>query len=435
MKDYPSQVKEKLLSLIDEVSKMRSLFVKNPDKDFTRQRKLPFETIIKFLIEMGGNSIYKELLESQGYDANTATTSAFIQQRDKILPAAFEFLLHEFTLSHANIKKYKGYRLLAVDGSDMQIPKNPDDLDTYCHNQHEDKICNLIHLDALYDLYNGLYLDCIVTPNKLKNEYKAFVNMVDRSRINDKAIVIGDRGYESYNNLAHIEKKGWHYLIRIKDAKSTGILSGLNLPTDDEFDTTVHRILTRKQTNEIKDRPDAYKILTNKTTFDFLDLHTNKFYPMTFRVVRFKISDASYATVITSLTDCHADEIKALYQLRWGIETSFRELKYTVGLINFHAKKVEFIVQEIFARIIMYNFVEMIASYVVISHSDTHYIYQVNFTVAVHACRHFLRLCHALPPPDIESLIRKNTVPFRPERKAVRHLRNKSVVSFVYRVA
>ena len=375
------------------------MFVKNPDKDFTRQRKLPFETIIKFLIEMGGNSIYKELLESQGYDANTATTSAFIQQRDKILPVAFEFLLHEFALSHANIKKYKGYHLLAVDGSDMQIPKNPDDLDTYCHNQYEDKICKLLHLD---DLYNGLYLDCIVTLNKLKNKYKAFVNMVDRSRINDKAIVIGDRGYESYNNLAHIEKKGWNYLIRIKNAKSTGILSGLNLPMDDEFDTTVYRMLTRKQANEVKARPDAYKILTNKTTFDFLDLHTNKFYPMTFRVVRFKVSDASYVTVITILTDFHADEIKALYQLRWGIETSFRELKYTVGLINFHAKKVEFIVQEIFAQIIMYNFVEMIASYVVISYNDTHYIYQVNFTVAVHACGHFLRLCHALPPPDIE---------------------------------
>ena len=144
MKDYPGQIKERLLSLIDEVSQMRSLFVKNPDKDFTRHRKLPFDTIIKFLIEMGGNSIYKELLESQGYNANTATTSAFIQQRDKILPTAFEFLFHEFTRTHTNIKKYKGYRLLAIDGSDMQISKNPDDLHTYCHNQHEDKVCNLL---------------------------------------------------------------------------------------------------------------------------------------------------------------------------------------------------------------------------------------------------------------------------------------------------
>ena len=33
---------------------------------------------------------------------------------------------------------------------------------------------------------------------------------------------------------------------------------------------------------------------------------------------------------------------------RWGIERSFRKLKYTIGLTNFHAKKVEYILQEIF---------------------------------------------------------------------------------------
>lgn len=32
------------------------------------------------------------------------------------------------------------------------------------------------------------------------------------------------------------------------------------------------------------------------------------------------------------------------------------ELKYTIGLTNFHAKKVEYIHQEIFARLIIYNF-------------------------------------------------------------------------------
>lgn len=73
------------------------LHVKNPGKDFTHDRKFPFETVVKLLTSMGGNSNYKELLESQGYDVTTATSSAFAQQRDKILPYAFEFLLHEFT--------------------------------------------------------------------------------------------------------------------------------------------------------------------------------------------------------------------------------------------------------------------------------------------------------------------------------------------------
>gem|GEM_PF-2670165 len=48
--------------------------------------------------------------------------------------------------------------------------------------------------------------------------------MVDRSPIKGKTIVISDRGYESYNNFAHIERKGWNYVIRVKDVNSSGIL-------------------------------------------------------------------------------------------------------------------------------------------------------------------------------------------------------------------
>lgn len=36
-------------------------------------------------------------------------------------------------------------------------------------------------------------------------------------------ILIADRGYEVYNNMAHIEQKGWKYLIRVKNKQ--GILS------------------------------------------------------------------------------------------------------------------------------------------------------------------------------------------------------------------
>lgn len=50
------------------------------------------------------------------------------------------------------------------------------------------------------------------------NEHKALVNMIDRSDISDKVIVIADRGYESFNNIAHFQKKGWHYIIRSKES-------------------------------------------------------------------------------------------------------------------------------------------------------------------------------------------------------------------------
>ena len=437
MNDYPSAIKERLSSLIRDLAASPALFVKKPSTDFTRNRKLPFETMLRLLISMGGNSLTKELLEAQSYSVNAATTSAFIQQRDKILPCVFEFLLHEFTGSHTNRKTYRGYTLLASDGSDLHTPTNPDDLDSFCQSNPNAKGYNLFHLNALYDLRNRLYVDALLQPCGQENEHKALADMVQRSRIKGKVILMADRGYESYNNFAHIERKGWRYLIRVKDLDSNGILSGLNLPKSGEFDLSVHRILTRKQTKEVKENPGLYRFLANSTTFDFLDLHTNKFYPMSFRVVRFKITDDSYETVITNLNSSYfsAENLKELYNMRWGIETSFRQLKYAVGLTSFHSKKREHIAQEVFARLIMYNFSEMITSHVVISTAETKHTYQVNFSAAIHICRHFLRCLGNAPPPDVEALIRKNILPIRPGRQNKRNIRYRTAVSFLYRVA
>ena len=437
MNGYPLALKETLESLISKMAESLELFVETPGIDFTRDRKLPFEDVVQLLISMGGNSIYKELLEAYGFNVNTATTSAFVQQRAKILPSAFEFLLHEFTESHPSLETYRGYRLLANDGSDLLIATNPDDPETFCQNNPGEKGYNLIHLNAMYDLCNRLYADAIIQPNICKNESKALVDMVGRSRISGDVIVIGDRGYESYNNFAHIERKGWHYLIRVKDLCSSGILSGLDLPSTDEFDVIINRVLTRKQTNEVKSNPHIYRYLNSKSTFDFLDLRTNLFYPISFRVVRLKITDDTYETLITNLpqSEFTPQELKILYKMRWGIETSFRELKYAVGLTNFHAKKRGYIEQEVFARVIMYNFAEMITTHVIISQSDTAYMYQVNFTVAIFICKRLLRLVDNDPPPDAEALIRKNILPVRPERSFVRNIRSKTAVSFLYRVA
>ena len=290
----------------------------------------------------------------------------------------------------------------------------------------------------MYDLCNKLYVDALVQPSRRMNENKALVEMIERSTIEGNVIVVADRGFESYNNFAHIENKGWNYLIRVKNSNSNGILSTLRLPIEEEFDVSIQRTLTRKQTREIIAHPDIYKFLPNNVNFDFFDFKANMFYPISFRVVCFKIADDSYETVITNLnqSDFPPDELREIYRKRWGIETSFRELKYAVGLTCFHAKKQEYIIQEIFARIIMYNFALMITSRVIISQTDTKHIYQVNFTVAIHICRNFLRLWNNnIPPPDIEAMLRKNILPVRTGRKSECKIRRKKAVSFVYRVA
>jgi hypothetical protein len=437
MEIYPNIVKSKLNTLIAGMSANPAPYVKQPGIDFTRERKLPFEAVMQTLISMGGNSIYKELLSSRGYDPNTATTSAFVQARDKLLPSALEHLLHEFTRSYSKTRTYRGYRLLACDGSDLNIPTNPDDTDTYYPGVNDGKGYNLLHLNALYDLCNRLYVDTVIQPSMKENEKRALTDMVDRSIIDEKAIIIADRSYESYNIFAHIEQREWNYLIRVKDIDSNGILSGLKLPAEEEFDVVTHRILTRRQTNHIKANPDIYRFMPHNATFDFLPLRSSDVCPISFRVVRMKISEGCFQTVITNLDreNFPPGEIKELYRKRWGIETSFRDLKYAAGLVNLHSKKREYIVQEVYARIIMYNFAEMITSHVIISKHDTKHAYKVNFSVALHVCKSFLRSLDNIPPPDVEAIIRKNILPVRPGRSAKRIFRPNAIVSFIYRVA
>jgi hypothetical protein len=436
---FPELVKQTLFSIIDNMSNSIELFVKHPGIDFTRNRKLPFDTVMKLLISFGGNSIYKELLDSLGFNVNTVTTSGFIQQRDKILPYAFEFLFHEFTKTINEIVKYRNYRLLAIDGTDLNIARNPNCPDTFINSKNDEDGFNALHLNVFYDLYNKLYVDALIQPRKQFNEYKALVDMVDRSNIEGNVIVLGDRGFESFNNFAHIQNKGWKFLIRIKDFGSTGIIYSFRnfLPSSGEFDVSINRLLTKTKSKEVLDNPDLYKFLSNHIVFDFLDNNDNNFYPFNCRIVRFKITDNSYETVITNLSesDFPADELKQIYNLRWGIESSIRDLKYSVALTSFHAKKQEYIIQEIFAKIIMYNFAFMITSHVVISQNDTEHIYQVNFKVAILVCRNFLRFQNSPLPQDVEAIIMKNILPVRPGRKYKRKTIRRKEITFFYRVA
>ena len=68
-----------------------------------------------------------------------------IQQREKVLPSALEDLFHLFTAKSRCVERYRGYRLLAVDGSDLRMPANADDSVSYFKNNAEDaKGYNLI---------------------------------------------------------------------------------------------------------------------------------------------------------------------------------------------------------------------------------------------------------------------------------------------------
>ena len=442
MKSQVIAVSTLLKTVIRDLERNKDRFIQSPGKDFSRQRKLNFTSVVSVLLSMSGGSTSDSLLDYFKFDPATATTSAFVQQRSKLKPEAMEYLLQRFAQEAPALKTVFGYRLLAIDGSDLQIFANPTDKMSYYPGTNGQKPYSLLHLNALFDLENRIYTDALVQKSRQLNEHKALAELVDRSRIKN-AILIADRGYEGYNNLAHLQEKGWKYLIRIKDGQN-GIACGFDLPEKDEFDVSFDLQLTYRQTRDVQalcaGDHNRYRWISHSVHFDYLQPKSRKhdpivFYPLSFRIIRFQLTPSSFETVITNL---NADtfppaQIKLLYARRWGIETSFRQLKYTVGLVHFHAKKADHIFQEIFAALIMYNFTELITLSVVIQKRNTKYSYSVNFSAAVHICRNFF--LGNVSPPHLEALLSRLLLPIRPGRSNSRNLVVRPSFSFLYRVA
>lgn len=432
---YSKQIKSILENIIDEMSTHPELFAKNPGKDFTRDRKLSFNKLIHLLLGMRGNSINKELYDYFKNIDELMTSSAFVQQRNKLLGFAMEYLLHEFNSQCNDTKTYNNYHLYAIDGSDINIVYNPYDEETYI-KQGNLKGFNQLHLNALYDVMNKTYLDAYVQTAHKANEIDAACNLIDRVSFKDKSIIVADRGYGSLNLIQHmINKDNLDFVIRAKH--KNWIKEVETLPME-ELDTKISFTIINDQTNASKKLCQKYKgtgkikNLSNKR-WDFVSPCF-----MTLRIVRFKISEDTYETLVTSLDENEfpLSKMKELYHLRWGIETSFRELKYAIGLVNFHSKNVEYITQEIFARLIMYNFCERITNNIVIKQDNNRkWTYQVNYTMGIHICIDYFRHHSNEPPPDVDNLITKYILPIREGRQDKRKISFKSAVFFLYRVA
>jgi hypothetical protein len=379
-----------------------------------------------------------ELLKYFEYDSDAATAPAFIQQRGKLLPETFQYLLREFN-SQFSFELYKGkYQLLACDGSEFNIARNQEDADTFHPpNGKSKKGFNMIHATALYDIMSKRYLDCEIQPGRKKDEYRAACNLIDRYAHGGSPIFIGNRGFASYNVFAHAIEKGMFFIIRAKDLNTRRMLDVAQLPPrmDDYADLILTRTSIKSKRKQNPELTTRYRYICPDVGFDFIELKSADEYPISLRLVRFEVTDGIYENIVTNLppSEFTPDDIKELYWMRWNIETSFRDLKHTIGAANFHSKKVEFIRMEIWARMIMFNFCAIVTAHVVIAQKDAKHIYQVNFSMAVKICRFLIRLPCSEKPPDVEGLIGKHVLPVRPGRNYARQHRFQLPVSFTYR--
>lgn len=246
---FPETVKTTLWDIIDEMSLSLSSFVKNPDKDFLRRRKLDFQKMMRLIISMESGSLNHELLKFFEYDSSLPTGSAFYQQRSKLSISAFRHLLKEFNLKFPFERFREKYYLIACDGFEFNIARNAKDPDTFHEPNGKSKSgFNMVHTISLYELFSKRYLDLEIQSGRLKNEFQAICNLIDRYAYAGCPIFIADRGFSSYNVFAHAIENNVDFIIRAKDLNVQRFLGLNSLP--DKLDTTVELILTRTQSKK-----------------------------------------------------------------------------------------------------------------------------------------------------------------------------------------
>lgn len=388
------------------------------------QGKLSFYDTMRLIIGMGKGTTNDEIMDYFDMVPDLIPSqSAFNQRRSQISLSAFEYLFSEFSSSFpATTNKFKDHCMLACDGCHVVYTANSEIIEDYNKPRLIDyKGYNHMHLNGFVDVISKAFLD----------------------------IVIADRGYESYDLLFHCELKNLNYVFRVKaPSSSKSLLSyyAAELPDDlEEFDVTMKRYFTDKATKVMKDQSDVYRYINpSKNTphfYELLDRDRRHLYFMQFRVVKIKTAENTYEYLITNLPHSFTmDDIKECYRWRWGIEISFRYLKHANGLLYFHSKKTEFLKQEIYANLTLYNFGIFIANEAAEENkkkerkNDNKYLYEIDISSALKTARKFFIRRDSDKPIDIIKLILKYVHAVKEKfRQFDRFLRGISAIHFGYR--
>lgn len=219
---------------------------------FTRRRKLPFQSVLELLLRKSVKSLQLLLNEWSDRLDYRVSASALSQARQKISHTAFIELHEECVLrvmyADGDYRKYRGHRLLALDGTSLRLPRTEGLIETFglirhmngnkqsVHDQVESKVA------LLYDVLNEVVLSGTLNPGRT-NDMKACRQELEC--LNEQDIVLADRGYVSYGFFAEILAKNANFIVR---CKSRDFLKVIDYMTSQMFVSGLSRFEHRKST-------------------------------------------------------------------------------------------------------------------------------------------------------------------------------------------
>ncbi len=335
-------------SLILERIKMKIInneFMKTQrisDKDFSRKRKLPFIPLILFMLNLVRQTLQKELTQFiqllSTKKVKNITKSAFCQSRMKLKHTAFielnDIIIQEFYTDN-EFNLWKGFRLLGVDGTKLQLPRSKALIQTFGGAKNgSEMLVPMAQASTCYDLLNGIVVDSVIEKYEF-GEYNLATQHLEKSREND--ILIYDRGYGAIWFLyLHLIKKR-NFVIRM----SRGSISEVRSFFESEEKS---KIIELKSLHE-----------NSKKRLDSLDLEFKTF---KIRLVKIILNNGEIEVLATSLLDekeYTLEDLKWLYFKRWGIEVSYDHLKNHLLLEDFTGLSELSIKQDFYANLFIVN--------------------------------------------------------------------------------
>lgn len=154
-------------------------------RNFSRKSSLSRETIIRLLIGVEGGSLDK-ILHTAGIKV---TASAVSQRRAQIDPAVFRAVFTSSNDHCTDSASFHDYRVLAVDGTTVNLPRNPAFPSFVC-NDGIPKGVNQLHATPLYDILSRSFTDVVIQPEPEKDEIGALITMLQRNAFDRKTLIV-----------------------------------------------------------------------------------------------------------------------------------------------------------------------------------------------------------------------------------------------------
>lgn len=333
---------KQFLSLVSCTPELLALFKSHP-QDFTRTRKLPFERLVLMISKLSKKSLSVELdtfFGEMGSDQQ-CSVSAFSQQRSKLNSLFFscwnDVLCSSFYKYYSDkIERWKTFRVIAADGSTVNLVNNSALINYFGGQTNQYSSFTLAKAFFCYDVLNGMTISARLGQYRYSELDMAYDNI---GKLQADMLMIYDRNFCNYKMVAlhHFQEREIKFVIRAKESQN--IIRAF--------------IKSRKPSAVVWLTPSEQAVKAMRKS-QFIITGSTK---MRVRLVRVKLED-KIEVLMTNLWEeegYDTSEFKALYFLRWGIETSISFQKNIMQLESFSGLTPTAVLQDFYAAVLVGN--------------------------------------------------------------------------------